>query len=309
MYDLIIIGGGPAGVSSAVYAARKQLKTLIVAGEFGGQSQVSETIYNWIGTPEIAGHTLRESFEQHLAYYQGPFLTIQKGVLATAIAQQADGTFSVSFDNDSVATTKTLLLCLGSSRRKLTVPGADRLEHRGLTYCASCDGPIFQGKDVVVVGGGNAGFESASQLLAYTKSVTLLNRSATFRADELTVKNVLAHKNMRVRTNVDIVEILGEQFVEGIKVRDVTSEQEDILSVSGIFVEIGQLPNTDIVKDLVTRDQYNKIIVDPRTQKTSVTGIWSAGDCTDGLYHQNNIASGDAVKALEDLYLWIKTKN
>lgn len=307
MYDLIIIGGGPAGVSGAVYAARKQLNTLLIAEEFGGQSQVSETIYNWIGSPEISGHALKESFEAHVRYYEGKALTIKKGARATAITKTPTG-FSVTINNEEAFETKTILLCLGSSRRKLEAINADKLEHKGLTYCASCDGPLFSGSDVIVVGGGNAGFETAAQLLAYTKSVTLINRGDTFRADELTVESVLAHENMHVKKNTEIIEVLGDNFVSGVKIKNnVTGEIEE-LPARGIFVEVGQVPNTNIVKDVVELDEYGKIKVDPRKQSTSTLGIWAAGDCTDGIYHQNNIASGDAVKALEDLYMWVKTR-
>jgi len=198
-----------------------------------------------------------------------------------------------------------LLVATGSSRRKLDAVNADKFEHKGITYCASCDGPLFEGQDVLVIGGGNAGFESASQLLAYCKSVTMVHRSAEFRADEITIKKVLENPKFKAIMNADITRVDGDQFVSSLTYKDKISGGEHTIQTSGIFVEIGQVPNTSFMKDLVELDQFGKIVVDPMTQMTKVPGIWAAGDCTNGKYHQNNIAAGDAVKALEDAYLWI----
>lgn len=304
MYDLIIIGGGPAGVSGAVYAARKRLKTLIIAGEIGGQSSVSDNIQNWIGTPSISGADFAKNLKSHLEAYRGEFLTIEEGSYVTAL-EKKEGIFSVKTQNGAEFEGKTVLVVSGSSRRKLEAQGAQEFENKGLTYCATCDGPIFADQDVVVIGGGNAGFESAAQLLAYCKSVTLLNRSNTFRADEITVNKVLAHPKMKAIKNIDIFEVVGEKFVNGIVYKDLTTGETITLPVTGIFIEIGQIPNTGFLSNILELDEFKKVKVDPMTQATTQQGIWAAGDCTNGLYHQNNIASGDAVKALENIYLSI----
>lgn len=307
-YDLIIIGGGPAGAGAAVYASRKRLQTLLLTTEWGGQSIVSEKIYNWIGTPAISGNELAENLKKHVLANtgEGQTLSVKDGERVTAIAGKV-GAFEITTETGDKFETKTILIASGSGRRQLEVKGADRLEHKGLTYCASCDGPLFADLDVAVIGGGNAGFESAAQLLAYCKSVTLLHRSDTYRADEITVNKVLKNPKMRAIKNVEILEIKGEKFVEGIAYREKGGEEKE-LNVSGIFVEIGQIPNTSFAKNIVTLDQYNRVKIDPTTQKTTTPGIWAAGDCTDVLYHQNNIATGDAVRALEDIYLTIHTK-
>jgi alkyl hydroperoxide reductase subunit F len=185
------------------------------------------------------------------------------------------------------------------------VPGAEKFENKGVTYCASCDGPMFSGQDVAVVGGGNAGLETAAQLLAYAKSVTLIHRHATFKGDAITVEKVLAHPNMRTALHSEPVEVLGEKFVSGLTVKNRTSGEVTELPVTGVFVEIGVIPNTNYAKDLVELDVVGRVVTDPRNQHTSVDGVWAAGDCTDELYHQNNIAAGDAVKALEDIYQWL----
>ena len=164
-------------------------------------------------------------------------------------------------------------------------------------------GPLFEGQDVAVIGGGNAGFETAAQLLAYTKSVTLINHSPGFKADPVTVEKVLANPKMKAIDNADVVEVKGDKFVEGLVYKNNKDETLHDLNVTGVFVEIGQTPNTDFVKGLLELDNYGRIKIDPRTQMASVEGIWAAGDASDVLYHQNNIAAGDAVRAVEDIYL------
>lgn len=308
MYELIIIGGGPAGSAAAVYAARKRIKTLLTTTEFGGQSVVSEDIQNWIGTPHISGQDLAKSLKTHVETYAGDTVTVKEGYKVFEIKKEENNLFTVIFDNGEKAQATAVLVTAGSSRRKLEVLGADRLEHKGLTYCASCDGPLFSDMDVVVIGGGNAGFESASQLLAYCKSVTLLHRSDTFRADEVTVEKISKNPKFKAIKNVDILEVQGDKFVEGIVYKDKITGEEHTLPVSGIFVEIGQIPNTDFAKNVLTLDDIGRIKIDPWTGKTDVPGIWAAGDCTNVLYHQNNIAAGDAVRALEDIYLAIHAK-
>lgn len=309
IYDLIIIGGGPAGVSASVYAARKHLRTLLVAEEIGGQSTVSDDIQNWIGTPSISGHDLAENFKKHMASSAGDMLDIKTGTRATDIKKNSDDTFTVVTKKGDEYVARSILVATGSYRRKLAVPGAKEFENKGITYCASCDGPVFKGKDVVVVGGGNAGFETAAQLLAYTKSVTLLDSGTGFKADPVTVKKVLSHPAMRAISNVEILEIKGDKMVHTIIYRNKRTNEHTELSTGGVFVEIGQMPATEFVpEDLVQKRPNGQIIIDPRTQKTSCVGIWAAGDNTDVLYHQNNIAAGDAVRAVEDLYTTMRAR-
>ena len=307
-YDLIIIGGGPAGAAAGVYAARKRLKTVLIAYEFGGQSKVSEEIQNWIGTPSISGIELAKRLEEHVRMYANDTLSIQTGEKATGIAKEKDG-FTVTTDAGKTFSARAVLVATGSERRKLTVPGAEEFENKGITYCASCDGPIFAGKDVVVIGGGNAGFETASQLSAYTKSVTLLNRGPEFKADAITVEKVLQKENVKAFNNMEIMEIKGDATVNAIVYKNGETGEVVELPTGGIFVEIGQIPATGFVpEDLVQKNRYGQIIIDPRTQQTSQPGIWAAGDSTDVLYNQNNIAVGDAVRAVEDIYVHLHAK-
>lgn len=303
MYDLVIIGGGPAGVSAGVYASRKRLKTVFITADFNSQSVVSENIQNWIGTVSLSGQELADNLKKHLQAYAEDVVSIQEGEWVKNIEKTPDG-FKVTTDKNTYDT-KTVLISTGSHRRKLDVPGANVFDNKGLTYCASCDGPLFTGKDVVVVGGGNASFETAAQLLAYAKSVTLLNRSENFKADPVTVEKVVSHPNMKVVMGAVPVEVKGNKFVNAVVYENSKTKEKIELPIDGIFVEIGLIPSTDFAKNILILNKYNQIHVDPLTQRTDTTGIWAAGDCTDGLYHQNNIAAGDAIKALEDIYLYL----
>lgn len=308
-YELAIIGGGPAGCAAAVYAARKRLKTVLIAEEVGGQSSVSDTIYNWIGTPAIGGTELAANLKKHIEEYTTPehTLTLELGKRVAKLDKNESGAFTISIDGSTSITAKAVLICTGSRHRKLEVPGADTFEHKGIMYCATCDGPLFSGMPVAVVGGGNAALEAVLQLSQYASHVTLLHRSPTYRADEITVAKAKELTNVTLITEAELLEIKGEQFVSGVTYKQISVPEPVELPVSAIFVEIGQIPNTDLVHDVVPLDQNGKIFVDPMNQRTKLTGVWAAGDCTTGLYHQNNIAAGDAVKAIEDLYIWIKT--
>lgn len=305
IYDLAIIGGGPAGVAAGVYASRKRLKTIFITESFESQSSVSEEIQNWIGTIKISGADLTKNLEAHLRAYAEGIVNIQTKDRVEKVSKIGD-LFEIKTKKNTYQA-KTVLITTGANRKKLETLGADKYENKGLTYCATCDGPMFTDQDVVVIGGGNSAFESAAQLGAYCKSVTLLQRGNKYRADELTVKKVLANPKIKSIINANILEILGDKFVTGIKIQDKETGVESIVSTVGIFVEIGHTPSTDFAKDLVKLNETGSVVVDAKTQKTSELGVWAAGDCTDCLYAQNNIAVGDAVKAIEDIYKYLNS--
>lgn len=304
MKDLIIIGGGPAGIAAGVYAARKRLTSVLIAEEIGGQSTVSDGIENWIGTVRIHGEDLKKAFKAHVEAYKQDVLEIMEGDRVDTLTK-VEGGFSVTTRDGKEYSARAVLLASGASRKKLLVPGADVFENKGVTYCASCDGPLFSDMDVAVVGGGNAGLETAAQLLAYAKSVTIIHRHASFKGEAITVEKILSHPNLRTVMNAEPTEVHGEKFVTGLSVKNRETGEVQTLPVSGVFVEVGVIPNTGFAKDLVTLDPVGHVITNPKDQHTSVDGIWAAGDCTDELYHQNNIAAGDAVKAVEDIYQWL----
>lgn len=304
-YDLAILGGGPAGVAAGVYAARKRLKTIFITKDWNGQSTVSEGIENWIGDIKISGLDLSKKLEEHLKAYAKGIIDIKELESVTGLVKSPSG-FKIS-SNKSSYEAHAILITTGSSRRKLEVPGAEEYDNKGIVYCASCDGPLYSDQDVAVIGGGNAAFETAAQLLAYCRSVTMLVRSE-FRADQITIDKVLSHPKMKAIKGAVPKEVKGDKFVTNLVYTDTNSSQDVSLTVTGIFVEIGSIPNTAFAKDVIKLDSYDRIPVDAKNQRASADGIWAAGDCTDGLYHQNNIAAGDAVKALEDIYLYLHAR-
>lgn len=311
IYELIIIGGGPAGAAAGVYAGRKKLNTLIIKSAWGGQSVVSPDIHNWIGTKSISGEKLAKDLQGHVENYKSENFEIVNDEVVKVEKNNSENSnnFIITTKNNKTFFSKTILITAGSNRKTLDIPGAKEFEHKGLTYCASCDGLFFADMDVVVVGAGNSAFESALQLLAYCKTVTILIRSENVRADPGTVEAVKKNPKSKILFNTQPVEVLGNKTVTGLKIKNTLNNTEEILNVTGIFVEIGQIPNTDFAKNIVNIDKIGKIEIDPWTQKTSMEGIWAAGDCTNIKYHQNNIAAGDGVKALEDIYTFIKSNN
>lgn len=304
MNDLIIIGGGPAGVAAGVYAARKKLKTVLITPEYGGQSNVSEGIENWIGTIKLSGAELAKNLKAHIEALAGDSVTLVSDEVVALVKE--DNGFLVKTKGGKEFSARAVLVASGAGRKKLQIPGAEKFENKGVVYCASCDGPLFAGMDVAVVGGGNAGLETASQLLAYAKSVTLIHRHPELKADPVTVEKVLRHPNMKALLNSEPAEVKGEQFVSGLAYKNRGTGETGELAVQGVFVEIGVLPNTGFAKGFLEMDPYGRIVTNSKNQRTSVEGVWAAGDATDELYHQNNIAAGDAVKALEDIYYWLK---
>jgi alkyl hydroperoxide reductase subunit AhpF len=239
--------------------------------------------------------------------YAGEYVTVLSGHKVAKVNTLPENIVEVTTDKGEINQAHALLIATGSIRRRLDIPGADTYEHKGLTYCASCDGPMFADQDVAVIGGGNAGFETAAQLLAYAKSVTLISNN-DFKADKITVKHVLGHEHMTGIAHARPIEIHGEQFVTGLTYETNAGEKKT-LAVGGIFVEVGMIPATDFMDKVVDRDNHGRITIDPWTQQTSTPGIWAAGDCTNIKYHQNNISAGDGVRALEDIYVWLKTKH
>ena len=305
-FDVVIVGGGPAGAAAAVYAARKGIRVGVAAERFGGQTNDTMAIENYISVLETDGPKFALALEAQVRHYDVDIMNLQRA--EKLIPGSAGGYHELRLANGAVLKSKAVIVATGARWRELNVPGEQEFRGKGVAYCPHCDGPLFKGKHVAVVGGGNAGFETVAQLLAYCKSVTLIHRQPDFiRADKATVDAVLAHPNMKTIVNATPVEVKGDTFVKSISVKDNASGAITEIPVVAVFVEIGMVPATGPVKDLVELDPWGKIKVDAKNQRASVPGVWAAGDCTDGLYHQNNIAAGDAVKALEDIYLFLNT--
>lgn len=304
MYELIIVGGGPAAVAAGVYAARKQIKTLLIAQAFGGQSLVSNDIQNWIGTKNLSGLELAKNLEEHLRAQDGT-LEIAQGETVVKVenvgGEAPKGKFKVFTESGKSFETHTLLAASGSRRRRLGVPGEDRLDGKGVAFCTTCDAPLFKGKAVAIVGGGNAALEGALDAIPYASEITMLVRSE-IKGDAITYEKVRAHPKVKILLGVEIQEILGDNFVTGLRYAETKTKEVKELKVEGVFVEIGSVPNSDFLNGLAKLDARGEVVVDHKTQRSSFLGIWAAGDVSDVLYKQNNISAGDAVKAVLNIY-------
>ncbi len=295
MYELIIIGGGPAGVAAGIYAARKKIKTLIISDSFGGQSFVSAGVENWIGTKLVSGFDLAKMLEEHLRAQED--IEVMGDDRVESIQKTEQG-FSLITKSGKKLETKYILITTGSQRKKLGISGEKEFDGKGVAYCSICDAPIFKGKDVAVIGGGNAGLEAVIDLLPYATKIYLFSRTGEFKGDKVTQEKILAEPKVQQIMFAESEAIEGNDFVTTIKYKDLKTGESRTLPVGGVFVEIGAIPSSDLVKDLVQLDSRGNVIVDHKTQQTSDPGIWAAGDVTDVLYKQNNISAGDAVKAL-----------
>lgn len=319
LYDVIIIGGGPAGIAAAVYTARKRLKTLLIAEEFGGQSIVSDDIQNWIGEAHISGFDLAKKLEAHVRSFPDmvDIKSPERALEVRSIKCMINGSIpAVPVKTDRVCDFevktdkgmyegKSVILGAGARRRKLGVPGEEQLNGKGVAYCSTCDAPLFSGKDVVVVGGGNAGLEAAVDLLPYATKIYLLEFGDSLKGDQVTQDELKKNEKVEIILNAQTKEILGDKFVTGVKYLDRKTNEEKTLNVGGIFVEIGSVPNSEMVKGLVDLDKYGQVIIDSKHSATSHPGIFAAGDITDDPYKQNNISAGDAVKAALAAYAYL----
>jgi len=300
MYDLIIIGGGPAGIAAAIYSARKKLKMLIITDSFGGQSIVSDDIQNWIGERHISGVDLAQKLEDHIRAYEDDIdIEVGKRVRSVEIINDKDNqsrSFEVETEKGKIYKSKAIILAVGGRRRKLKVPGEKKFEGKGVTYCSICDAPLFRDKAVVVIGGGNAGVEAVVDLLPYAEKIYLLEVDNKLRADQTTQEKIKREDKVEIILNANTKKITGEIMVDGLIYED-ENEKEQKLAVQGVFVEIGSVPSSEIVRDLVEVDKYGQVKTDSKHTTTSQPGIFAAGDVTDDPYKQNNIAVGDGVKA------------
>lgn len=299
MYDLVVIGGGPGGVAAGVYAARKKMKTALITDTFGGQSLVSADVQNWIGTKSVSGYDLGKMLEEHLRAQED--VDILDGDLVTEVRDE-NGVFKIKTKEGKNLEAKYLLLASGSRRRRLGIPGEDKFDGKGVAFCSICDAPVFRGKEVAVVGGGNAGLEAVIDLIPYATKVTLMERSEAPKGDPVTQEKIKADPKVEILTQVQALEILGDATVSGVKYKDSKTGEEKVLPVGGVFVEIGAVPNSEFVKGLAELNKAGEVTVDHKTQQTSHPRIWAIGDVSDVLYKQNNISAGDAVKAVLNIY-------
>ncbi|OGP88364.1 MAG: hypothetical protein A2156_05160 [Deltaproteobacteria bacterium RBG_16_48_10] len=301
-YDTIIIGGGPAGTAAAVYAARKKMKTLLITEEFGGQSVISSSIENWIGDENITGLDLAKRLEKHARAQEG--LEIKSPEKVTKVNETPDCRFEVQTDK-GVYFSKTLIVAPGARRRRLNVPGENELEGKGVAFCSTCDAPFFKDQDVAVIGGGNSALETAVDLFPYAKKIYLLIRGEDLKGNPVTQEKVKQSSQVKLIQNVEVQEILGDKTVTGLRYKDRRQEEVKELSVGGVFVEIGSVPNSEFIRNLVETNEAREIVIDHLTAKTSKEGIFAAGDVTNDPFKQNNISAGDGVRAALSAYNYL----
>lgn len=304
MYETIIIGGGPAAVAAGVYAARKQIKTALFAAQIGGQSVVSDGIENWIGEPVISGPDLAIKLKKHLEA-QNESIDLFIGKKVERVEKSEDGTFVV-FSGEESYQTKTIVVCSGGRHRRMNVPGEAEFEGKGVAFCATCDAPFFKDREVAVIGGGNSGLEAVVDLMAYAKKIYLIARKDELRGDPITQEKIKTSDQVEIIYSAEASKVLGNVMVEGLEYTKVEDGEKTEISVQGVFVEIGSVPNSEIVSDFVDTDEWGNIVVDFADQSTSCQGVFAAGDVTNALYRQNNIAAGDAIKALLSAHEYLK---
>jgi alkyl hydroperoxide reductase subunit F len=290
-YDVLVIGGGPAGASSAIYSARKGIRTGIVAERFGGQLHDTLGIENFISVNYTEGPKLAASLEEHVKHYNVDIMSSQrvKGI-------QKKELLEVELDNGAILKSKTVIISTGARWRNVGVPGEVELKTKGVAYCPHCDGPLFAGKDVAVIGGGNSGVEAAIDLAGIVRNVTVLEFMPELKADAVLQKRLYSLPNVTVLTNVQTKEITGKEKVDGLTYikRDTGSEKH--IDLQGVFVQIGLIPNTEWLGDFIERNRMGEIVVN-RYGATNVPGIFAAGDCTDSPYKQIIVSMGSGATA------------
>ncbi len=300
-YQIIIIGGGPAAVTAGIYAARKMLRTLLVSKDIGGQVQLSWEIGNFLGRTSISGAELARNFEEHLRQHE---IDIALGETAKKIERQ-NGDFRVVGSSGKSWVGEAVIVATGARPRSLNVPGEREFAGRGVSYCATCDGPLYRGRTVAVVGGGNSGVTAVIDLLGIAERVYLIELLETLQADQVLIERIKGSEKLEVLLHHKVEAISGsENVVENLTVKNLTAEESRTIQLDGIFVEIGTLPNSDFVSDLLEINPHGEIVTDP-DGKTNVPGIFAAGDVTAVAHRQIIIAAGQGASAALNAYAYL----
>jgi len=305
MYDLIIIGGGPAGITSGIYAARQKLNTLLITKNFGGQiAKKAVGIENYPGFEKISGLDLIERLEKHLRKQD-----IDIKIDEVTKVEKKNNSFLVWInDNKHKIESRTIIVATGADPRPLKVPGEKEFIGKGVSYCAVCDGPVFADKEVAIIGGGNSGFESALFLIDWARKIYILEFDAKIGADEKNQDLVKKRKKVQIITNVALKEIKGESFVQSIVYEDRKTKEEKTLTVDGVFVETGSQPATSFINNLVDFDKRGEIKVAFETYQTKTPGLFAAGDVNTGRFKQIIISCGEGAKTALAAFDYLRRK-
>lgn len=300
MYDLMIIGGGPAGMTAAVYAARKKLNTLLLSKDVGGQVNWTLGIENYMGYQFIEGPELIHKFEEQVKQFP---LEVKIGEGVSSLSR-INGGFEARTDSGETYQAKAAIVATGKRPRQLNVPGEEELKGRGVTYCATCDGPLFAGMKVAVIGGGNSALEAADDMVKVADHIYLVSVTP-LTGDQVLIDKVKSADNLTMFLEHEVLEITGGKFVDGIRIRDLKTTQERELEVGGVFVEIGLLPNSGLAKGIVTLNRPGEIEVNCGSE-TGVPGLFAAGDVTNVLEKQIVIAAGEGAKAALQAHRYLR---
>lgn len=299
IYDLIIIGAGPAGITASVYAARKNLSFLVISLDIGGQTAWSGDIENYTGYQFITGPELTQKFQEHMRQYD---IALKEN--EEVLELEKSGQVCLVKTNKANYQSRAVIIASGKKSRELGVSGEKEFKNHGLTYCATCDGPLFAGKVVSIIGGGNSAIDAALQLIRIAKHVYIINITDQLSADQIMLQKVKEAGNVTILNNHQVTAVLGDKFVQGIKIKYKDNEQE--LAVEGVFVEIGLIPNSTFAKN-VEKNTRNEINIDLSNQ-TNIPGIFAAGDVTDVLEKQIIIAAGEGSKAALSVFRYLAQK-
>lgn len=304
LYDVTVVGSGPAAVSAAIYAARKGLNVAMIGVKIGGQVLDTNEIENIIGTVLTTGAKFAETLEKHLKEHE---IAFKEGHLVKEIKEDGKDKILVTDDGKSYKT-KTVIVATGAKPRSLNIPGEAEYVGKGVHYCSTCDGPFYKGLDVAVIGGGNSGVEAALDLSGIAKSVTLIEFMPELKADKVLQEKLAEQPNVKTILNSATVKVNGNEFVESIVYKSRETDEEKILNVEGMFVEIGLSPRSEVVKDLVETNKIGEIVINPENNSTSVAGIFAAGDVTNIRQKQIIIAMGEGAKAALGAFEYLITK-
>jgi alkyl hydroperoxide reductase subunit F len=293
-FDVLVVGGGPAGAAAAIYAARKGLRTGVVAERFGGQVLDTRTIENFVSIKEVDGAELAAELEKHVRDYDVDIMNLQN---AAALKKRKDGLIEISMDSGAMVRSRSVIIATGARWREMNIPGEQKYRGRGVAYCPHCDGPLFRGKSVAVIGGGNSGAEAAIDLAGVVAHVTLIEYDHVLRADAVLQNKLNSMPNIKVITGAQTTEVLGNgEKVVSLSYRDRVSGDDIDIDLEGVFVQIGLLPNTEWLKGTLALSERGEVEIDARGQ-TSLAGVFAAGDCTTVPYKQIIIATGEGAKA------------
>jgi thioredoxin-disulfide reductase len=302
IYDLIIIGGGPAGITAGIYAARKKLKTFLITKDWGGQVTKATEIQNWPGTKKISGTDLIKQMSEHLKEFE---IEIKQGKEVIDLDKKGD-IFTVR-DNDRTYEAKAVIIATGKIPRVLNIPGEEEFKGKGVSFCATCDAPMFKDKSVAVVGGGNAGFMTAMDLIKYAKKIYILEFFPEMKGDPVTKEKLEKTKKVEFHINAAVKEIKGKKFVESLIYEDKKTSKDIELKLEGVFIAVGMMSKVGFAEKLVELNKIGEIVID-KDNYTKTPGLFAAGDITDIKYEQIVIAAGEGAKAALAATDYLKNK-